>query len=102
RSSSVSDTPTDHAPSPAAARVQAAYGEAHPATEPLRQETDDPARQAAIATAIARVKARQALSAEDAPATPASSSPTEAQKAAVAAAIARIKAKQSSAAASEE
>ncbi|WKS82637.1 electron transport complex subunit RsxC [Edwardsiella tarda] len=102
RSSSVSDTPTDHAPSPAAARVQAAYGEAHPATEPLRQETDDPARQAAIATAIARVKAHQALSAEDAPATPASSSPTEAQKAAVAAAIARIKAKQSSAAASEE
>ncbi|AOV96927.1 electron transport complex subunit RsxC [Edwardsiella hoshinae] len=82
-----------------AERLQAAYGQAQPAAATPAQETTEQARQAAIATAVAQVKARQSLSTA-APTT--SSSPTEAQKAAVAAAIARIKARQSSAAASEE
>ncbi|MEG2829076.1 MAG: electron transport complex subunit RsxC, partial [Edwardsiella sp. (in: enterobacteria)] len=86
------------------ATLQAAYAPGSDADTPAASERETPAsdRQAAIATAIARVKARQALVNGEAPQPTAPSTPTDAQKAAVAAAIARIKAKQASAAPSEE
>ncbi|WP_392421466.1 electron transport complex subunit RsxC [Edwardsiella piscicida] len=86
------------------ATLQAAYAPGSDADTPAASERETPAsdRQAAIATAIARVKARQALVNGEAPLPTAPSTPTDAQKAAVAAAIARIKAKQASAAPSEE
>ncbi|AGH73680.1 electron transport complex protein [Edwardsiella piscicida C07-087] len=86
------------------ATLQAAYAPGSDADTPASSERETPAsdRQAAIATAIARVKARQALVNGEAPQPTAPSTPTDAQKAAVAAAIARIKAKQASAAPSEE
>ncbi|AOP42996.2 electron transport complex subunit RsxC [Edwardsiella piscicida] len=86
------------------ATLQAAYAPGSDADTPASSERETPAsdRQAAIATAIARVKARQALVNGEAPLPTAPSTPTDAQKAAVAAAIARIKAKQASAAPSEE
>ncbi|WP_034171753.1 electron transport complex subunit RsxC [Edwardsiella anguillarum] len=86
------------------ATLQAAYAPGSDADTPAASEKETPTsdRQAAIATAIARVKARQALVSGEAPQPASPSTPTDAQKAAVAAAIARIKAKQASAAPSEE
>ncbi|ARD38511.1 electron transport complex subunit RsxC [Edwardsiella ictaluri] len=86
------------------ATLQAAYasGAGADLTAAAEGATPESDRQAAIATAIARVKARQTLVNGEVPKPVATSTPTDTQKAAVAAAIARIKAKQASAAPSEE